>query len=333
MRTLQTLLEEYEKNPGNGLHLGVTNHLTPIGNIITNVRNLFGSILGIVVEPGEDGVSLKLHSSKFVSEDDVEKVLKEKVSSTSLKQYIIDQGLTKVKLINLGSYYIVYFGPNDIRTAEKPDKGLEVKAVDISQPTACTEMHRYGLEELEMDGLKMFEAMDDEELEDNTKEQLLKFIDGSDKVKCANKLAEFLSDDLDLPNDYYFKGVKDAEGNESIALRYRFTKRRPFGKEVQMSKSLLNIYRTGDQAVWVEAFLNKDYNSDEMNSIIEKVLNLIGATKTDDPCVYAIAPSEVEELKKDVKDNKKDKDDSDDLNKNENEEDISNSLKNDEKSL
>jgi hypothetical protein len=148
------------------------------------------------------------------------------------------------------------------------------------------------------------EAFDDEELEDKTKEQLLKFIQGTDKVKCAQKLSELLADDLNLPEDYYFCGVKDADGNESIALRYKFQKRRPFGKEVTLSKTLINIYNVGENAVWVEAFLTKDKNSDTMNRIVETVLKLIGAKPTDDECVYVISSDEVQDLKKEVEANK-----------------------------
>lgn len=299
MRTLTQLREAYDCNPGNDVKLGVTNHLTPLNNIITNIRNFFGSTMGIVVEPGEDGVSLKLHSSKFVCPKEVSKVIDQPyLGNTSLHSYICQQGLCNMKLINLGSYYVVYFGPNDIRTAENPDK----VAADAKCCVACSEMLQFNLFECEMDSLN--EAFDDEELEDKTKEQLLKFIQGTDKVKCAQKLSELLADDLNLPEDYYFCGVKDAEGNESIALRYKFQKRRPFGKEVTLSKTLINIYNVGENAVWVEAFLTKDKNSDTMNRIVETTLKLIGAQPTDDPCVYVISSDEVQDLKKEVEANK-----------------------------
>ena len=299
MRTLTQLREAYDCNPGNDIKLGVTNHLTPLNNIITNIRNFFGSTMGIVVEPGEDGVSLKLHSSKFVCPKEVSKVIDQLyLGNTSLHSYICQQGLCNMKLINLGSYYVVYFGPNDIRTAENPDK----VAADAKCCVACSEMLQFNLFECEMDSLN--EAFDDEELEDKTKEQLLKFIQGTDKVKCAQKLSELLADDLNLPEDYYFCGVKDAEGNESIALRYKFQKRRPFGKEVTLSKTLINIYNVGENAVWVEAFLTKDKNSDTMNRIVETTLKLIGAQPTDDPCVYVISSDEVQDLKKEVEANK-----------------------------
>jgi hypothetical protein len=299
MRTLTQLREAYDCNPGNDMKLGVTNHLTPLNNIITNIRNFFGSTMGIVVEPGEDGVSLKLHSSKFVCPKEVSKVIDQPyLGNTSLHSYICQQGLCNMKLINLGSYYVVYFGPNDIRTAENPDK----VAADAKCCVACSEMLQFNLFECEMDSIN--EAFDDEELEDKTKEQLLKFIQGTDKVKCAQKLSELLADDLNLPEDYYFCGVKDADGNESIALRYKFQKRRPFGKEVTLSKTLINIYNVGENAVWVEAFLTKDKNSDTMNRIVETTLKLIGAQPTDDPCVYVISSDEVQDLKKEVEANK-----------------------------
>ena len=323
MKTLTRLVENYEKNPGNSLSRGVTNHLTPLGNIVTNIRNIFGTMLGIIVEPGEDGVSLKLHSSRFISKEELEKILNTEVlGSSTLSGYIKQQGLTDTKFLNLGTYWVAYFGPNDIRTKEKVD--TQAKTTDCTLPTACTEMKSFDIEECELN--KVFEDnIDDEELEDKTKEQLLEFINGKDKVKSATKLAELLADDLELPEDYYFKGVRDVDGNESIALRYRYTKRRPFGKEVELSKSLLNIYRSGDQAVWVEAFLTRDKNSSEMNNIIETVLKLIGATPTDDPCVYAITPGEIENLKDEVGKQKSD----DDEDKNE----ISDTLKDSEEKL
>ena len=162
IKTLSQLVECYDCNPGNNVNRGVTNHLTPLNNIITNVRNFFGSTMGVIVEPGEDGVSLKLHSSKFVCPKEVSKVIDQPyLGNTSLHSYICQQGLCNMKLINLGSYYIVYFGPNDIRTAENPDKvAADAKCC---KAVACTEMLQYNLNECEMDSLN--EAFDDEELE------------------------------------------------------------------------------------------------------------------------------------------------------------------------
>lgn len=310
MKTLTNLLENFESNPGNDVKLGVTNHLTPLNNIITNIRNLFASEFGLVIEPGEDGVSLKIHSSKFVSVEEINKVLDTPyLGQTTLRSYICAQGLCNVKILDLGMYKIAYFGPNDIRTAENPEKVDKKKEKEckcgkpecpICNPNglvvACKEMLQYNIDEAELEfGILTESGIDDEELEDKTKEQIIKFISGTDKVKCAEKLAELLKNDLDLPEDYYFKGVKDADGNESIALRYKFDKRRPFGKTVQLSKSLLNIYSTGEEAVWVEAFLYRDHNSDQMNNIVDTVLKLIGAQPTNDPCIWTITADDVKQ--------------------------------------
>ena len=336
MKKLSTLLENYDSNPGNSSKLGVMNHLTPIGNIITNIRNFFGCVMGIVVEPGEDGVSLKLHSSRFTNDQEVEKILNTPyLGNTTLKSYICQQGLCNIKVINIGQYCIVYCGPTDIKSADPVSKvAANAKCCPCDQcKAAVTEMVQYNIEECEL--LSLTESIDDEELEDKTKEQLLKFIKGEDKVKGAEKLAKLLGDDLNLPEDYYFKGVKDTDGNESIALRYKFTKRRPFGKSVELTKSLINIYSTGPNAVWVEAFLFRDNNSVEMNNIINNVLKAIGAEKTEDPCVYEIPDSTIDDLKQDVKDYKKEKesedddDDDDDSLKKKKTSEVSNSLKSD----
>ena len=78
MKTFTILNEQCltsDVNPGNAMSLGVTNHLTPINNIVTNVRNFFGAQLGIIVCVAEDGVSLKMHSSRFVNKEEVNKIL------------------------------------------------------------------------------------------------------------------------------------------------------------------------------------------------------------------------------------------------------------------
>ena len=55
MKTLSMIKESEEL----GNKLGVTNHLTPVENIVTNVRNFFSSQMSMVVSKAEDGFSLK----------------------------------------------------------------------------------------------------------------------------------------------------------------------------------------------------------------------------------------------------------------------------------
>ena len=112
-----------DKNLGNKLDLGVTNHYTPVENIVTNVKNLFCAMLGIVASVGEDGVSVKLHSSQFVSEKNVyDRLYNVMYNSQSLYSYITQQGLSVVKLVQVGQYYVVYFCPADIKQQQQQMK-------------------------------------------------------------------------------------------------------------------------------------------------------------------------------------------------------------------
>ena len=94
-----------------------------------NVKNLFATKLGIIVAVGEDNVSIKLSSSQFVSKQKTEELLFRAMyndvftyGTSSLYGYITAQGLPKVSFINLGGYYVVYFSPDDIKTAQDPQK-------------------------------------------------------------------------------------------------------------------------------------------------------------------------------------------------------------------
>ena len=75
MKKLSRIFNE-SVQPGNQLNkTGVTNHYTPIQNILTNIKNLFCLLLGVVAEVGEDNVSIKLSSSQFVSKQKTEELL------------------------------------------------------------------------------------------------------------------------------------------------------------------------------------------------------------------------------------------------------------------
>lgn len=287
-----------DRNQGNEIKLGVTNHLTPVDNIVTNVKNLF-SILPIVASIGEDGVSVKLNSSKFINPKEVNKVLHEPVwQSTSVASYIQSQGLDSIKMVNLGMYIVVYFYPSDIKFAEpgmEPKKNAPVKEQFI--------------EEAEMESL-VVESDDDEELKDLTKEKLKEILNMKDKVKAAKQLELLVGQEMELPREYYFAGVKDKQGNESIALRWKYTIKRPKGMTSEITRSLLNIYDLSEEGVWVGDF---DEDSmfqlpDEVKKLIETVLDFIGAKKTDDSCVWSL--SEKEDKKSDDTSNDDKKDDS-----------------------
>ncbi len=269
-------------NPGNSLSIGVTNHYTPVQNILTNVKNLYACRMSIAASLAEDGFSIKMNSSKFTSEDEIKKMLYTPLDmhTMPLGQYITSQGLDKVKMIKVGDFYVVYFSPKDIKAAEP---GLEAPQAE----TPVKEMLDYDIEEAEITTIT--EDEDDEELEDLTKKELSKLIDEKDKVKAAKQFMQIVSQQMELPREYYFAGVKDKDGKESIALRWKYTKRRPHKKTAEVTRSLINIYGNDKDGVWVGDFDEKSMFQlpDEVKKLIETVLEFIGAEKTSDPCVWS----------------------------------------------
>ena len=290
-------------NPGNALSTtGVTNHYTPVQNILTNVKNLYACRMSIAASLAEDGFSIKLNSSKFVSEDEIRRMLYTPLDRTTipLAQYIMSQGLDSMKMIKVGDFYVVYFSPKDIKAAEP---GLEAPQAEAP----VKEMLDYNIEEAEITTIT--EDEDDEELEDLTKKELSKLIDEKDKVKAAKQFMQIVSQQMELPREYYFAGVKDKDGKESIALRWRYTKRRPHKKTAEVTRSLINIYSNTKDGVWVGDFDEKSYFQlpDEVKKLIENILELLGAEKTDDECVYSL-DSKKDDKKEDKKEDDKKED-------------------------
>lgn len=277
--------------------VGVTNHYTPIQNIITNVRNLFAPYFGLVVEPGEDGVSIKIHNSGFISKQAVNDILYKKVDRyTSVADYICQQGLCAIKLVNVGKFYVVYFCPTDIKSAEEPNVMSSDIPNDIATVAPCQEQLTYNIEEAELSSIH--ESAWDEEMEDKTKEELMDIINQSDKIKAAAAFADKLSHVITLPDGVYVKAVKDESGNESIAIRKKYTKRRPFGKTSENVKSLINIYHVGNDGVWVDPFDEKESLDEETSNLINSILSWMGAEETGDPCVWKLNLAGTEEENK-----------------------------------
>lgn len=282
-------------NQGNALSLGVSNHYTPVQNIVTNIRNLFSMIIPVVASVAEDGVSVKLNSSKFVNKESILGIINQPVyQAQSLNSFISQQGLDLIKMINLGQYWVVYFSPRDIKQAMP---GVE--------PTpALAPVKEQVEEEVEMDTL-ISESDDDEELKDLTKQKLAEIIAMKDKVKAAKQFELLVSSEIELPREYYFAGVKDKQGNESIALRWKYTLKRPKGMTSEVTRSLINIYGIDKDGIWVGDF---DEDSmfklpDEVKKLIENILDFLGAEKTDDPCVWSLE-EKAEDSKKDEEEKK-----------------------------
>ena len=280
-------------NPGNSLAIGVSNHYTPVQNIVTNIKNLFSMIIPIVASVAEDGVSVKLNSSKFVSKSEVSKLLNQPIyQSQSLKTFISQQGLDLIKMINVGQYWVVYFCPSDIKQAMP---GLE------ANPSSMPVKEQF-LEEVEMDSF-LSESEDDEELKDLTKQKLSEIIQMKDKVKAAKQFELLVSSEMELPREYYFAGVKDKQGNESIALRWKYTIKRPKKMTSEVTRSLINIYGIEKDGVWVADFDEDSFFKlpDEVKKLVENILDFIGASKTDDPCVWSLEEKEEEPKKEEEK--------------------------------
>lgn len=287
-------------NQGNStLNTGVMNHLTPIGNIVTNVKNLFAIRLGIVASVAEDGVSIKLNSSYFTDEASICKVLynREIMRDTCLYDYIVSQGLTLMKIVNVGQFCVVYFCPTDIASAEP---GAEPE----EQNLPCTEQYNF---EAEM--ISIIKEDDDEELEDITKKKLQEIFTSKDKVKAAKQLELLVTQQIELPRNYYFAGVKDKSGNESIALRWKYTKRAGKNQTTEVTKSLINIYDNTKDGVFVADFDDKSMFKlpPEVETLIKNILEFIGAEETSDKCVYSLESKDKDDDHKDDNKNKDDK--------------------------
>lgn len=299
--------------------VGVTNHYMPIQNILTFINNVFCTRLSIVAMEGEDGVSVKLTSSKFTSSQNIDTYLYMQLNpntsynEASLYSYITSCGLTKVTKINLGGYWIVYFSPTDIKTAEDPKK---MAAKDVKNCPCPCEANESLVDEFELSTI-IKEDDDEEEMKSQTVEKVLALLDGPDKVKAAKQLELLVSTEISLPREYYFAAVKFKSGEEAIALRWKYTKKMPFGKDegegkykeitIENTRSIMHIFGKGEQAIWVQ-----DYDKealvklpDDVKKLIDSILELLEAGKTDNPAVFKLTG---EHQDRDEKDEDEDKD-------------------------
>lgn len=288
-------------NPGNGLNLGVTNHYTPIENILSNIKNLFCCRIGVVASVAEDGVSIKLESSKFVSEKSIYDTLDEQLynDGNSLSSYLYNQGLDKMSIVSVGMFYVAYFSPSDIKIAEP---GLESNSGATVHESFDEEITSQNINE------------EDEELGDIKNKKIVDIIDQEDKLKASKELSEILKDEVSLPKDVYFTGIKIENDETAIALRWSYKKKRPHDANMEMKRTLMYIFGQGSDSVFVESY---DKNSivklpEAINKAIKDVLDAIGAKKTKKPYVFSLGdaskPSENSAPVEDNKDEEEDKD-------------------------
>lgn len=259
---------------------GVMNHLTPVENIVTNVKNFFGSQLSMVVAKAEDGYSIKCTSSFWNSEDEIRKTIYHPIwnNKTSLYDYVNGQGLSIIRIVPIGQDYIVYFCPNDIQ-----------QSLGYTTTMPCEEQRIYHLGDVEYNQISEGMWQPEQEIEDITRKDIRTLLSGTDKVKAAKAFAELLKKNMDLPETCYITAVRDEDGHESVALRYKYDVRKPFGKTATMTKTLVNIYGLGDNAIWVNDGDNMSSLSTDIKDTIDGILDFIGVQKTDDACCFCIS--------------------------------------------
>lgn len=280
---------------------GVTNHLTPVQNIITNAKNLFASYLGVVVDVAEDNMSIKITSSRFYDEDTAKQIMYEPVwRYQSLGSYISEQGLPTMKVVTVSpDLIIVYMCPSDIPGS-----------IGYGECVGCSEQKGHG--DVEYDQVMLKES-DEEELEPTDKSELASILASKNKVKAAQQFSELVSHVVELPDNYYFKAVRDEDGHESIALRCKYEKKRPFGQTKEYVKSVMNIYNTDADGIWVDGYDDEvSPLQSDLKNIIDQVLDFIGCTPGSDGCSFCMStehtteehPKEDEDTEEKSDDNK-----------------------------
>lgn len=268
-------------------NLGVTNRYSPIGNIILNVKNYFGATYGIVVTEGSNN-SVELRCSRWINTDETYRDLSGiNVGGKTITSYIYEQGLNAMKLIAEGQRITAVFYAPDVKNDTTKELNALPDATDYTDSHANEDYEIISYHRIE-NGMLVEGKDDDEEMEDKTPQEIRDLITSEDKVKAAEKFAELMSSKFVLPPEYYWKAVKDKDGNESIALRHKTEKRRPFGKKAEIVDSIINIYGEGDEAIWVDGYDNIETMPEDMKDLIENVLNVLGAEKTGDVCVYSL---------------------------------------------
>ena len=164
----------------------------------------------------------------------------------------------------------------------------------------------------------------EEEMKSATVEKVLELLDGPDKVKAAKQLELLVSTEIQLPREYYFSAIKFKTGEEAIALRWKYSKKMPFGKTdgadgykeitVENTRSLMHIFGKGEQAIWVQDFAEDSLIElpEEVKKLIESILDLLEADKTNDPAIFSLTGERKERKDDDEDDKDKDEDKDDD---------------------
>ena len=309
---------------------------------------MFCQLLGVYAEVAEDGFSIKLSSVQFTSEQKTSEILHRAMyndvfsyGTSTLEGYIMSQGLRKVTMINLGSYYVVYFSPEDIKAAQPPismennAKGYSCEDEYSGEccPSPC-EMKESLYDEFELSYLKEDDqngsndnsddqnnnddssndkdSNTDNSSNDNSKkesdDQISEILNNKDKVKAAKQLEILISQKINFPREFYFTAIKFKNEDEAIALRWKYDKKLPTGKSTENIRSIMHIFGTGENTIWVQ-----DYAKDsivelpkEIKKLIDNVLKILGAESTDDPAIFNLGSGNSDDKNSDDQNNKDD---------------------------
>jgi len=183
-------------------------------------------------------------------------------------------------MMDLGQYWIVYFSPSDVKTA-KP--GMEATPAELP----VKEQMDWNLDDIEMHSL--INESEDEEMEDSNVTKIKEILAMTDKVKAAKKLEALIANEIELPREYYFAGVKSNKGTESIGLRWKYTKRSDKKESMEIVKTLMKIYGKEGEIFVPDFDENSMFNlPSEVNTLINNIIEMFNAEKTSDKAVYKI---------------------------------------------
>lgn len=272
-------------NPGNDMTLGLMNHLTPVGNIATNVSNLFGAHLGIVAEVAEDQRSLKVYSSRFWTEKDMMNILRETVCGKTLYSYIVEQGLTAMAAMNIGQHYVAYF--------YAPDLAQNING--WKNPCAFCEESLDGETEIIYRNFSPINEAEEVDLEDEAnlkrQDELLKLLNGEDKVATASELSRLYGEKYELPGTWNIRALRDEDGDLCVALRQDYKRETHKGKEADAKRSWVYVYGADPNSIWVPGLKNPSRLDDDVRKEIKSFLSWMKAEPTDKPHVFNLPGS------------------------------------------
>ena len=136
-------------------------------------------------------------------------------------------------------------------------------------------------------------------------DKISEILNNGDKVKAAKQLEIIISQKIQLSREFYFTAIKFKNEDEAIALRWKYDKKLPNGKSTENVRSIMHIFGTGENAIWVQ-----DYAKDsivelpkDIKQLIENVLKILGAKSTNDPAIFNLGSGSSDDSNSDDQNN------------------------------